>query len=45
LTRSVYAGADAAAAPALADYVLAQRQHLAAQPLDQLLAGRVDWRP
>ncbi|CAN7335970.1 ubiquinol-cytochrome C reductase [Phenylobacterium sp. LjRoot219] len=45
LTRTVYAEADASAAPALADYVLAQREHLAAQPIEALLEGRVEWRP
>lgn len=44
LTRTVYAEADASRAPALADYVLAQRAHLAEQPTDALLDGRVDWR-
>jgi cytochrome b pre-mRNA-processing protein 3 len=44
LTRTVYAGADAAQAPALADYLTGQRAHLAGQPLDRLLAGQVDWR-
>jgi cytochrome b pre-mRNA-processing protein 3 len=44
LTRTVYAETDASPAPALADYVMAQRAHLAAQPLEQLLAGKVDWR-
>lgn len=44
LARTVYAEGDAGRAPALADYVSAQRAHLAAQPLDQLLDGRVDWR-
>jgi cytochrome b pre-mRNA-processing protein 3 len=44
LTRTVYADADAGHVPALADYVTAQRAHLAAQPPEQLLAGKVDWR-
>lgn len=43
LARTVYAEADAAQAPALADHVIAQRAHLAAQPLDGFLQGRVDW--
>lgn len=43
LTRTVYAEGDASHAPALADYVLAQRQHLAAQPIEALLEGRVTW--
>jgi cytochrome b pre-mRNA-processing protein 3 len=44
LTRTVYAAADAAKAPALAAYVVAQREHLAGQPLEGFLEGRVDWR-
>jgi cytochrome b pre-mRNA-processing protein 3 len=44
LQRTVYAEADPARAPALADYVIAQRAYLAAQPLEPLLQGRVDWR-
>jgi cytochrome b pre-mRNA-processing protein 3 len=44
LTRTVYAEGDVSHAPALADYVTAQREHLAAQPLEGLLAGQVDWR-
>lgn len=43
LTRTVYAEADAGFAPVLADYVLAQRAHLAAQPTEALLEGRVNW--
>ena len=43
LVRTVYAGAAAAAAPRLAAYVTAQRQALAAQPLDELVAGRAAW--
>lgn len=34
---------EEADAPALADYLLTARDHLAAQPLDQLLAGSVTW--
>lgn len=45
LTRTVYAEGDPSHVPALADYVTTQRAHLAAQPLDGLLAGQVDWRP
>jgi cytochrome b pre-mRNA-processing protein 3 len=45
LTRTVYAEADPAHAPALVDYVTAQRAHLADQPLEQILAGKLDWRP
>lgn len=44
LARTVYAG-DEARAPDLAGYVLAQREHLAAAPLDGVLAGTADWRP
>jgi len=43
LARTVYEGADAAKAPALAAYVLAQRQGLLAQPLERLYAGEVEW--
>jgi cytochrome b pre-mRNA-processing protein 3 len=45
LIRTIFADADTAAAPRLAAYVLDQRTHLAAQDLDRLLAGEVDWRP
>jgi len=41
--RTVYAEADAAPAPRLVAYVLAQRAALAGQALDRLLAGEVDW--
>lgn len=43
LGRTVYAGVDAAPASGLVAYVLAQRQVLAAQPLEPLLAGQVAW--
>jgi cytochrome b pre-mRNA-processing protein 3 len=43
LTRTVYEGADAARAPALAAYVLKIRDNLAAEPLQRLLAGEVRW--
>jgi cytochrome b pre-mRNA-processing protein 3 len=43
LTRTVYAGADISPLPRLSAYVIAQRQALAAQPLDALLAGQADW--
>jgi cytochrome b pre-mRNA-processing protein 3 len=43
LTRTVYADA-AHDAGALADYAAAQRARLAAQPLEALLTGPVDWR-
>ena len=45
LTRTVYADAESAALPRLADYVIAQRAALAAQPLEALLAGHAVWRP
>ena len=44
LVRTVYADADAGPAPSLVAYVLSQRAALAAQPLDRILAGEVDWR-
>ena len=43
LSRTVYAGVEAPPAAALAAYVVAQRDHLAAQPLERLLEGHVDW--
>jgi cytochrome b pre-mRNA-processing protein 3 len=43
LTRTVYDAGDPARAPALAAYVTAQRAHLAGQPVEGVLAGRVDW--
>ena len=43
LTRTVYAEVDAAPAPRLTAYVLAQRAKLADQALDRLLGGEVDW--
>jgi cytochrome b pre-mRNA-processing protein 3 len=45
LIRTIFAETDAAGAPRLAAYVIAQRAHLAGQALDRLLAGEVDWRP
>jgi cytochrome b pre-mRNA-processing protein 3 len=44
VTRTVFADGDAAKASALTDYVVAQRAHLAAAPLEPLLEGKVDWR-
>jgi cytochrome b pre-mRNA-processing protein 3 len=41
LARTAYAGA--APRGGLADYVVAARQALDAQPLERLLAGEVDW--
>ena len=43
ISRTVYDGADEACAPALAAYLLQTRAALAAQPLERLLAGEVDW--
>ncbi|MDB5449701.1 MAG: hypothetical protein JWQ52_829 [Phenylobacterium sp.] len=43
LTRTVYADASESRAPTLSAYVTGQRTRLAAQPLDQLLDGQVDW--
>ena len=43
LARTVYEGVDAAKAPQLAAYLLAQRQTLSAQPLERLCAGEVEW--
>ena len=45
LVRTVYADAAAADASRLTAYVLGQRAHLAAQDLDRLLTGDLDWRP
>jgi cytochrome b pre-mRNA-processing protein 3 len=42
LVRTVYAERESLAA-ALGDYVLAQKAHLAAVPLERLLAGDTDW--
>jgi cytochrome b pre-mRNA-processing protein 3 len=44
LGRTVFAGAEDRSA-ALADYLLAQRESLAAIPTDRLNAGEVTWRP
>jgi cytochrome b pre-mRNA-processing protein 3 len=43
LARTVYAGAEPRSAE-LADYVLAERDALAANPLEALLEGHVEWR-
>ncbi|WP_374470442.1 ubiquinol-cytochrome C chaperone family protein [Phenylobacterium sp.] len=43
IARTVYAEADAAHAPAMARYAVAQREALAAQPLERLLKGEVEW--
>jgi cytochrome b pre-mRNA-processing protein 3 len=44
LTRTVYDGEPRPEAGLLADYVVAQRQGLAEQPLETLIRGQVDWR-
>jgi cytochrome b pre-mRNA-processing protein 3 len=44
LARTVYAEAEGSAAADLGAYILAQRQDLAGQPLEALLAGDVTWR-
>lgn len=44
LERTVYAEAGAAHAAKLAAYVVAQREALAAQPLDRLLEGQIAWQ-
>jgi cytochrome b pre-mRNA-processing protein 3 len=44
LARTVYADAPSAPAAAMATYVVAQRDHLAAVPLDEILGGKVKWR-
>lgn len=43
VARTVYADTDASQAPALAGYILARREALAAQPLERLLGGDVTW--
>jgi cytochrome b pre-mRNA-processing protein 3 len=43
LGRTVYEGVDASRAPDLAAYLLVQREALAAEPLERLLAGEVAW--
>ncbi len=43
VTRTIYADADAGHAPALAAYIVARREALAAQPLERLYAGDVSW--
>lgn len=44
LARTVYAGVEDRSAD-LADYVLAQREALVANPVERLCEGAVDWRP
>jgi len=43
IARTVYEGADAARAPELTAYVLRQRGALAAEPIERLLAGEIEW--
>lgn len=43
LARTVYEAGDPARAPELADYLLKQRESLARQPAERLLAGEVRW--
>lgn len=43
--RTVYAGVEGRAPAPFADYVLAQRDALAAQPLERFYAGEVAWGP
>lgn len=43
LARTVYANVDSAPAPRLATYVLAQRETLAGQDLEHIMAGRLTW--
>ena len=43
LGRTVYDGADPGRAPELAAYVLRQRAALAAQPIERLLGGEIEW--
>ncbi|WP_293676615.1 ubiquinol-cytochrome C chaperone family protein [uncultured Phenylobacterium sp.] len=43
VARTVYAEADAAQAPALAGYIVARREALAAAPLERLLSGEAAW--
>ncbi|HEV2531549.1 ubiquinol-cytochrome C chaperone family protein [Phenylobacterium sp.] len=43
LSRTVYEGVDAGRAPELAAYLLRRREALAAEPVEGLLAGEVDW--
>jgi cytochrome b pre-mRNA-processing protein 3 len=44
LTRTAFEGADAGRVSELAAYVAAQREALAAQPIERLCAGEVEWR-
>jgi cytochrome b pre-mRNA-processing protein 3 len=44
LTRTVYEGAEAPPAEALADYAIGQREAVQALPMDRLLAGEIAWR-
>lgn len=43
ITRTAYAGVEAAKAPALAAYVTGQRAALAALPLERFYVGEIEW--
>ena len=45
LARTVYADAEPGRVAELATYALGQRDHLAAQSVDDLCAGELSWRP
>jgi hypothetical protein len=45
LARTVFAGVDEPKVPAMADYVVAQRDFLVGQPLEAIVAGDVTWGP
>ena len=45
LARTVFAGVDEPKVPALADYVVAQRDFLAGQSLEAIVAGDATWGP
>lgn len=45
IARTVFEGQDPAQAEGLADYVVLQRDALAAEPLDRVLAGQACWAP
>lgn len=45
VARTIYVDQDAGQAPAMVDYLLAQRTVLAAQPLANIVSGDVTWGP
>ena len=45
IARTIYAGQDQPQAGPMADYLLAQRDALAGQPLEAIVAGDVTWGP